>query len=690
MRTLSSAVAIWAVTLLLGAAAVPLAQAALQGFAGAAAMARPLGILLAAFPVWLLSSAGVVPYGTRAAWAGVAAVAVAGAVVRWRRRGIAPAPREWTVAAAAELVFTVAFIAGLFVVSHRPDVWGTERPLDMALVNVVDATRHFPPLDPWLSGHDLNYYYLGPYLMAFVIRLAGVPSDEGYNVCVALVWAMSASTAFGLGAMAASRLRGLRGTLLAGLALTGLGVLGGNVLGTWKLATLRGPLEDLNWFAASRAVPGTVNDFPAFELVVGDLHAHVISVPFMFLAFALALHVAVHGPRAGPRLALAGLVLGALYAINVWSAPAALAVLAGGAFLHRPAWAWTGGLLALALLLYLPFHLGISTGGTGGLGLVPERRPLGRFALDQIAIYGFTLVPALVVLAMRLPPKARLVTAGAAVAVLPLALVDDLGGPSLVAVAGGAAAWLASRRERTAVERFGMVLLALACGCIVTAELVYLRDAFDGGEHFRFNTFFKVGFDAWLLLAAAAALLLAVQARAHRAWVPLLGALGIAAASFPPAAAWVHTGGFRGDAHLDGLRWLAALAPGDPGAIAWLREHTGPGEVVLEATGPEYSPQGHARMSVFTGRPTVLGWAGHELFYHPASSLGTRAEDIRVMYESRDPSHVRALLQRYDVRHVVLGPVERATYPAADAGVLAALGRRAYSRGGTDVFSVGP
>ena len=50
-------------------------RAALRGLPGAAAMARPLGILLAAFPVWLLSSLGLVPYGIASAWAGVALLA---------------------------------------------------------------------------------------------------------------------------------------------------------------------------------------------------------------------------------------------------------------------------------------------------------------------------------------------------------------------------------------------------------------------------------------------------------------------------------------------------------------------------------------------------------------------------------------------------------------------------------------
>jgi uncharacterized membrane protein len=316
-----------------------------------------------------------------------------------------------------------------------------------------------------------------------------------------------------------------------------------------------------------------------------------------------------------------------------------------------------------------------------GLGFVPERRSLDHFALDQLAMYGFALVPALLIAGLRLSPRERLIAAGAVVAILPLALVDDLGGPALALVLAGAAGALALRPQAPPLERAGALLLAMGLGCVATAELVYLRDAFDDTVNFRFNTAFKVGFDAWLLFAAAAALLLAAAARSVARWGPVVVLLAAGAISYPPAAAWVHTGGFAGDAHLDGLRWLSALAPGDPPAIAWLREHAPRGTVVLEANGPEYSAQGHGRISVFSGRPTVLGWAAHELFYHAPEALGTRAQDVALMYQGD-----AGLLRRYGVRYVVVGPLERMTLAGLGTYHLA---RRFFARGGTEIYATG-
>jgi uncharacterized membrane protein len=56
------ALVFWLVTLGLGLLALPLAEALLGRLPGRGLVfARPLGILAAVFPIWLLASLGVVP-----------------------------------------------------------------------------------------------------------------------------------------------------------------------------------------------------------------------------------------------------------------------------------------------------------------------------------------------------------------------------------------------------------------------------------------------------------------------------------------------------------------------------------------------------------------------------------------------------------------------------------------------------
>jgi uncharacterized membrane protein len=151
---------------------------------------------------------------------------------------------------------------------------------------------------------------------------------------------------------------------------------------------------------------------------------------------------------------------------------------------------------------------------------------------------------------------------------------------------------------------------------------------------------------------------------------------------FVPVASDARKSGFSDGPRLDGRAWLKRTAPGDPPAIDWLRAHTPGDAVVLEAVGDDYSPFGNARISTYTGRPTVLGWQGHELQW--SHDVGTRRVDVQLLYTSPDESVVRGLLDQYGIRYVVLGPLERTTY--GTGGVLSRLGRKVFSRDGTTIY----
>jgi uncharacterized membrane protein len=108
---------------------------------------------------------------------------------------------------------------------------------------------------------------------------------------------------------------------------------------------------------------------------------------------------------------------------------------------------------------------------------------------------------------------------------------------------------------------------------------------------------------------------------------------------------------------------------------------------VLEAVGPEYSAFGHARISTFSGRATILGWPGHERQWeHDPSS---READVRRLYTTGDLTAARTLLARYGLDYVVAGPIERADYGDTGLAKWDELGRRVFDRAGTTVWALG-
>ena len=107
---------------------------------------------------------------------------------------------------------------------------------------------------------------------------------------------------------------------------------------------------------------------------------------------------------------------------------------------------------------------------------------------------------------------------------------------------------------------------------------------------------------------------------------------------------------------------------------------------MLEAFGDDYSAFGHARISTFTGRATVIGWAGHEVQWQ--HDVGSRSTDVQTLYTTTDVAAARPLIARYGINYVVVGPIEQTTYGDAGLAKWDQLGRRVYSSGGTTVWEL--
>jgi YYY domain-containing protein len=486
----------------------------------------------------------------------------------------------------------------------------------------------------------------------------------------------------------------------------------GNLAGVRSWLHADNPPHDYAWFDPSRVIPNTINEFPSFSFTLGDLHAHVIALPFTVLALAFAMQIALNGPRrdvlwraVGEALAC-GLAVGCLYAINSWSYPVAAGVLVAamvvwlrGAERERRGFAvvWLVLVLVASVVLILPFILNFDPEARG-VGVVHERRPFGKWLGDMALIYGILIWPLLGLYVRRLvdsPNRGRWLGWGLAGAVVGGSLLasSDLTGAGVLAVGVAVGVSAALEPRIAAPARFLWVLVAGGAALLLIPELFYLRDAFDGSALFRMNTVFKAGYQAYLLLGLAAGCALPWAA----AWLPRRPWTGWAAACaillllglvYPYAGSYARTGGFPNPPSLDGLKWLKSRSPGDPGAIAWLRDHAPGDAVVLEAFGDDYSAFGHARISTFTGRATVMGWAGHEVQWQ--HDPGSRLSDIKTLYTATSADAARPLLDRYGISYVVAGPIEQTTYGDAGLAKWDQLGKRVYSSGGTTVWAIGP
>lgn len=725
-------VLLWlALLVALAAAALPLAT---RLFAPLGAAAAPLAYPLSAAVLVLLTRwVGALTYGAPAAVGAV--VVVLGASLLADRRG-GPSP-PWRAFAGATALFAGAFCLAVVLRAADPGlvVWA-EGPLNLGLVASLLRAPTLPPTDMWFAGEPVRYHYGGHLLAATWAHLTGTPARLVPNLAVPAVYATLVTAVAGLaGAVGATRGLGRRAAGAAVL-LVGLGWplfdaarvlvqalpagLGTAVRGALGLPA--GPLGGFSAFAATHwaAAP---TDVPLYSVVVGSLHAHVLSQPLTLLVGGLALG-ALRTPagRRRARLARLGVALavaGAVWFVNAWSLPAAvgLVALTVAADPDHPA-----TLLPTRLRSRLPGRPLL-----GRLTAVPLVLALGvGVAALAVAPYVATASPArpLALVAERSGAAFYLLGFGATLAVLPTLLGPPLrarlGGRThrTVALVGGGLVglWLLTGVAALAVvvptlvaaavvlatpdrgwPGYETVLVLAGAGLLALVELVSV----DGGAApGRYNTLYKVFSQVWLLWGVAAGVGVAILGRrlrrvggAARRLVPVgLVGLVVLAAVFPAAGAVVTTVAPDGrpvaDPGLDTTRTLAEYDPDLARAVAWLRERPGR-PVVVEAVPTEamlYTPRA-SPVSSHTGLPTVAGWT-HAADYHGEGAFQRRAAAVRTVYEGPDRARL-AVLARHDVRYVVVGPTERERYAVADLAATPGLDPVLRS-GAVTVLAVSP
>ena len=599
--------------------------------------------------------------------------------------------------------------------------------MDMGFINALNSSSHFPPHDPWMSGETLNYYYFGHLVLAWPIKLLGIRPDSGYLLLWGVLMGLTATAVYAFAGTlwaAARTALGERaprgGPVFAGIVAAALVTILGNLAGVRSWVNATDPPKDYAWFDPSRVIPNTINEFPSFSFVLGDLHAHVIALPFTVLVVAFGLQLALAGPRGdllwrGAAEALAAaLALGVMYAMNSWSYPVCAGLLAAGLVIRMRTdgrvgfpLVWMGLVLVASFALILPFVFNFSP-ESSGIGVVAgscepvtacaPRRGFKYWLGDMALIYGILLWPLIGLFAERLlsSPKRWLWLGwgGAAVVVAGSLLASsNLTGALLLGIGMVTGISAALAPELSAPQRYLWAIVAGGAALLFIPELLYLRDAFDNGALERMNTVFKAGYQAYLLLGLAAGCALPWTAvwlprRVWQGWAAVASVLLIAGLVYPYAGGYARTGGYANSPTLNGLKWLEASSPGDPGAIAWLRDHTDGDAVVLEAVGDDYSAFGHGRISTFTGRSTVMGWQGHELQWQ--HDPGVRAADVKQLYATPDVATARTLLDRYGISYVVHGPIEQTSYGDAGVAKWDQLGERVYSSAGTTVWAMRP
>ena len=754
----------WLITVeIIGLAAFPLAfyllpKLADRGFT----LSKPFGILLVSCLFWVLGLAHI-PTIQPIAIALVLLMAVASAYIAYRnfddlREFVR---REWRMLVIAEAVFIVFFIGWALFRSYDPFINHTEQPMDLALLSASINSQVGHPEDPWLRGESISYYYFGYWMMGAISQISAVSSNIAYNLAMALIPAMAAMGIFGLvvnmvrmdkahwgyavvAGVAATLFLGVVSNLEGVLEFMRLNGMGSQGFYDWiRINGLDGPADMPPqswtppdfwwWFHASRVIntfdgihyiDNTIQEFPFFSFLLGDMHPHVMSIPFVLLFVGIALNM-YRLPADFWRnyrsvypyaiVLMAAMVLGGLGFNNLWDMPTFAALLIGVLALRayrdgndiRQSFAlalFPVGLtvIVLAVVMYSPYLLDINA-GVNGIGVVVTHTravhmvivwglfltSVAPFLLATFwqttvqrdwAAQGFTalalaFVPWLLWALAHLPSDGSIEEAiGRFIGILPLTALTAIGVYNALYLA---------RQENEGGRLFATVLAVLGLGLIIGAEFLFIRDFFNN----RGNTVFKLYYQAWILLAAASAFAVYYWLSTIRnlkgwstafsyVWAAAFALLLLGSLYYPLAAAKTKPEIPHAGRTLDGLAFVRQYNPAEYDAIEWLKQNAPPDSAIVEAVG-EWSDWGMISRS--TGLPTIVNWLGHQKQWRggwerfdaetPDVSrtlrdqyFDERAAEVERIYTSLDPAEAQLILYKYDIDYVYIGQREREKY----------------------------
>jgi YYY domain-containing protein len=401
-------------------------------------LSRVLGLLLWGFGFWLFGSLGILqntPGGILTPLIMLIAVSVwAG----WQKRCEiwAWVRNHWRLVLTTEVVFLICLAFMVLVRASNPDATGTEKPMELAFINAVLNSESFPPHDPWLSGYAISYYHFGYILTGMLAKFTVTSGGVAFNLMLAFVFSLSAVGAYGVlynlltayGKSLQASLDSLAWALFGPVFLlfvsnleavlevlhqAGVGwdmAAGTSQFWAWvNINSLRNPpSQPLTlipqrfwwWWQASRVIQdidllgnvsglSPIDEFPAFSFVLGDLHPHVLVIPFVMLLVGLALNIFFGGmgreekinfitlPYRLDLFIVSAILLGGITFLNTWDLPVYFALLTGAYFLRQvihKGWDWKRlfELLLFAvplgifsLLLYTPFFISFQSQAGG-------------------------------------------------------------------------------------------------------------------------------------------------------------------------------------------------------------------------------------------------------------------------------------------------------------------------------------
>jgi YYY domain-containing protein len=731
LKDLLSVINWWFVLLVLGTIFLPLTTRIFNKFFDKGYLfSKVFAIGITAYLVWLLASLKILPFFQETIWLVILLILVINFWLLSKKKiMILPSLK---IAVAEEVMFLLTLVFWSYIRGFQPDIQGLEKFMDFGFVNSILRSPYFPPADMWFAGKSINYYYFGHYITAFLTKLSGIPSSITYNLMMATLFAFCFSLTFSITANLIylwQKVKSLKPIIIAGLLSACLISLGANLHPAYynfKMKILQKPYCNGSynyWYPDATRYIGycpdvedkTIHEFPSYSFIVSDLHGHVSDIPFVLTFLALSLRLLFdfidHQKKQNlfhqllPHL-LISFLLGIMFMTNQWDFPIYLMILGfalwfsfyqknknlSQSFIRAALYGII--FLIFSVPVFLPFQLGFEP-ITKGIAFVRAHSLIYQLLVLWGApwFFGLTFLFFLFRDKIRFSLKKESfikwlsTTLGVKVEIKSSNVNDQ---PSAVS------------SPRFAVEAglqpsdiFIIILLLVATILVIIPEIIYVKDIYIASYH-RANTMFKLTYQSFMMFSILIGyIFVRIITSLNKGFIrKITFTFFIFIFSFLLLFPFYAIPGYYGQIltkenykGLYGLNFLAKLYPDDYAAILWLNKNIIGQPIVLEAVGDSYTD--YERISMATGLPTIEGWLVHEWLWRGSyDEPGKRNGEVQQIYETNDLNLAKDLLNKYHVRYVVVGEMERKKYTNLSETKFDSLGKIVFQQTTTKIYQL--
>jgi len=683
--------------------------------------AKPIGWSILSLITWWIGWSTLFGYGNDLLWIIISICFFANIFLYFINRDLfLKIISKWKLILASEIIFLVIFLLLTFIRVQVPNAENTEKPMDLMMLVSVHRADYFPPLDPWLSGEELSYYHLGHLGVDIVSRISINGPEIAFNLGLTMVGAMAGVAIFGLSLdiFNLNRVNHFRSQIFVGfsavISLLWLAPFAGfyNLIETLFTVHKEGGTlfkEWWWWWDTTRILDGPIFEFPAFSLLLGDLHAHVLALPLSVVVIAIIVKTYISESKLNFKywlnspfnLIFTAMIFAALFCINSWDVLSYGFVWFGVAFFVNMrnenqcllAFYKTCEYLilpvCLALIFAAPFILNLESPSIA-LSIVNNETTGPK---NLLLIWLIPVLPVLILLFMTyLPVNYRILYFVVVIAICVITIfvaIQILSGNSSVLFDRGSG-WLSLAviviiaaislqqslyhdSQNNKAIGFSLLLVSLAFSIIFLTELFNIVTGTPG----RFNTVFKIWYHVWTLLAVSSSISIGIIV--HRIsksfsysseiftrknikyFLPIFSVCSLMYGSSYIYSPMMALSRMHEDqrTNLDAIVYLKDRDPGLYGAISYAKEKLSPREhILLQAITHAYGNGGY--LAAASGIPTILNWPGHQIQWRgPELSVHDRIEAVDQIYRLGSNDLGLATAKKYHVTHIYIGREEK-------------------------------